>query len=257
MTNRAIPMVVILGATASGKTGLAVAAARTLHGEIISADSRQVYRGMDLGTGKDLSEYGDIPYHLIDIADPGSEYNVYRFQRDCFAVLEGIDSRKRTPILCGGTGLYLDALLKGYRLIEVPINPGLRHELDPLDDEELRQRLLALKPEQHNQTDLLQRSRLIRAIEIADGEQSLAQQPPPAPPLAPTIFGLRWPRPVLRERIRLRLMQRFEQGMIEEVETLHQSGVSWASLEFYGLEYRLIAQHLQGELSRNDMVQKL
>ncbi|MDT8419911.1 MAG: tRNA (adenosine(37)-N6)-dimethylallyltransferase MiaA [Desulfuromonadales bacterium] len=251
-----IDLLVILGATAGGKTGLAVAAARRCNGEIISADSRQVYRGMDLGTGKDLAEYGDIPYHLIDIAEPGSEYNVYQFQQDCFSALEDIRSRGRTPLICGGTGLYLDAVLQGYRLIEVAENPQLRDELSRCSEQQLRDKLISLKPEQHNLTDLVERDRLLRAIEIAVGERQNAKQPP-LPALRPIIFGLRWPRPVLRQRIALRLQQRLAAGMIEEVARLHASGTSWQSLEFYGLEYRLIAQHLQGQLSYNDMKQKL
>ena len=164
-------LLVILGATAGGKTGLAVKVAAHLDGEIISADSRQVYRGMDLGTGKDLAEYGDIPYHLIDIADPGSEYNVFEFQRDCFDSIETIWQKQRLPIICGGTGMYLDAVLSGYRLVAVPRNQQLRDELELFSDSSLRQKLLELKPEQHNRTDLEQRERLLRAIEIAVGEQ--------------------------------------------------------------------------------------
>ncbi|SHJ07097.1 tRNA dimethylallyltransferase [Malonomonas rubra DSM 5091] len=250
-------LLVILGATAGGKTGLAVQAAKKFECEIISADSRQVYRGMDLGTGKDLDEYGDVPYHLIDIAEPGSEYNVFQFQRDCFAALEDVWQRDKLPIICGGTGMYLDAVLRGYRLIEVPENRQLRSELQPLSDKQLREKLLQLKPEQHNRTDLDDRPRLIRAIEIALGEQAAEADLAPLPELRPLVFGLRWPREVLRQRIATRLMQRFDEGMIEEVQQLHDAGVAWESLEFYGLEYRLIAQHLQGKLSRNDMVQKL
>lgn len=257
MSTEPIDLIVILGATAGGKTGLAVAAASHLNGEIISADSRQVFRGMDLGTGKDLAEYGDIPYHLIDIAEPGTEFNVYQFQQRCFAALEDIQSRNRTPIICGGTGLYLDAVLQGYRLIQVPENLPLRNELADLTDEQLQQKLLELKAEQHNQTDLSDRARLVRAIEIALGEQESSKDSPPLPILNPVVFGLRWPRPVLRKRIATRLKQRLDEGMVEEVARLHASGVPWENLEFYGLEYRLIAQHLQGQLNFNDMKQKL
>ena len=250
-------LLVILGATAGGKTGLAVKVAERLGGEIISADSRQVYRGMDLGTGKDLAEYGDIPHHLIDIAEPGSEYNVFQFQRDCFAALETIWQQQGVPILCGGTGMYLDAVLSGYRLIAVPPNLKLREELELYSDSELREKLLQLKPEQHNKTNLEERERLIRAIEIALGEQAGTAELPPLPEIVPLVFGLRWPRDVLRKRIALRLRQRFEAGMITEVAQLHEAGVAWEKLEFYGLEYRLIAQYLQGKLNRNDMEQKL
>lgn len=248
-------LLVILGATAGGKTALAVKAARRFGGEIISADSRQVYRGMDLGTGKDLQEYGEVPCHLIDIVEAGSEYNLFRFQNDCRAAITAIQGRGRLPILCGGTGLYLDAVLRGYELVEAPDNPHLRAELEALTDDALRQRLLILKPEQHNRTDLDDRQRLLRACEIAVAENSA---PPPDPlDLRPLVFGLRWPRELLRRRIALRLQQRFDAGMIEEVQALHEAGVPWAQLEFYGLEYRLIAHYLQGHLRRNDMVQKL
>ncbi|NOQ52102.1 MAG: tRNA (adenosine(37)-N6)-dimethylallyltransferase MiaA [Desulfuromonadaceae bacterium] len=257
MDKNSITLMVILGATAGGKTGLAVQAARRFNGEIISADSRQVYRGMDLGTGKDLQEYGEVAYHLIDIAAPGSEYNVFQFQRDCFTAIEDIWGRGKLPILCGGTGMYLDAVLRGYRLVEVPKNPDLRAELANLTDMQLREKLQQLKPEQHNRTDLDDRQRLLRAIEIVSGEQAVVAELPPLPEICPLVFGLKWPREILRQRIAARLKQRFDEGMIEEVRQLHDSGVPWEKLEFYGLEYRLIAQHLQGKLNRNDMVQKL
>ncbi len=257
MQNNGNNLLVILGATAGGKTGLAVKVARYLEGEIISADSRQVYRGMDLGTGKDLFEYGEIPYHLIDIAEPGSEYNVFQFQRDCFAALEDIWKRCKLPILCGGTGMYLDAVLSGYRLVAVSPDPELRKELEIYSDDALRQKLLQLKPEQHNKTNLEERERLIRAIEIAIGEEKVVGMLPPLPQLFPRVFGIRWPREILRQRIGVRLRQRLEAGMIDEVRQLHESGVAWEKLEFYGLEYRLIAQYLQGKLNRNDMEQKL
>lgn len=250
-------LLVILGATAGGKTGLAVEAATHFSGEIISADSRQVYRGMDLGTGKDLYEYGDIPYQLIDIAEPGDEYNVFQFQRDCFDSIEAIWQRQKLPIICGGTGMYLDAVLSGYLLVAVPENSQLRDKLELYSDNALRQELLQLKPEQHNRTDLEDRDRLIRAIEIAAGEKEVADSLPPLPAISPLVFGIKWPRDVLRKRIAVRLRQRFEAGMIDEVQQLHNSGVSWERLEFYGLEYRLIAQHLQGQLNKNDLVQKL
>jgi tRNA dimethylallyltransferase len=244
MNSKTWNLIVILGATAGGKTGLAVQAARHIGAEIISADSRQVYRDMDLGTGKDLQEYGEIPYHLIDIAEPGTEYNVFQFQRDCFTAIEDIWRRAKLPILCGGTGMYLDAVLRGYRLVEVPENPELRHNLASLSDEQLREQLLELKPEQHNRTDLDDRQRLLRAIEIAVGEQAAATDLPPLPEIQPLVFGLKWPRDILRQRIALRLQQRFDAGMIDEVQKLHNAGVPWEKLEFYGLEYRLIAQFL-------------
>lgn len=249
-------LIVILGPTASGKTCLAVEAARHLNGEIISADSRQVYSGMDIGTGKDLHEYGDIPYHLIDIVAPGYEFNVYEFQQRFYAALNAISARGRIPILCGGTGLYLEAVLSGYRMVEAPPDMALRARLSDLSTFELRQELLRLKPEQHNSTDLEERERIIRAIEIASAQQA-AEPIPDAPELHPLIFGLRWERPVLRQRIKTRLHQRLGQGMLAEVQQLHDNGASWETLEFYGLEYRFIAQYLQGQISYPDMVEKL
>jgi len=255
--DRGINLIVFLGPTASGKTGLGVAAAQLLGGEIVSADSRQVFRGMDLGTGKDLAEYGAVPYHLIDVAEAGAEFSVFAFQRACFEALEEIWGRGRMPVLVGGTGLYLDAVLQGYRLVEVPESPSLRAELALLDTEALRQRLLRLRPEQHNRSDLEQRERLVRAIEVAEGTAAAQGATAPLPELHPAVYGLSWPRETLRRRITERLHERVRQGMLEEVAALHEQGVAWAALEYYGLEYRFIARHLQGELNRNDMLQKL
>ncbi|PLX84295.1 MAG: tRNA (adenosine(37)-N6)-dimethylallyltransferase MiaA [Desulfuromonas sp.] len=250
-------LIVVLGPTASGKTRLGVDLARRLDGEIVSADSRQVFRGMDIGTGKDLDEYGEIPHHLIDIVDPGDAFSVFQFQRLAYSALENIRERGRLPVLVGGTGLYLDAVLKGYRLVEVPENPALRRQLAEHSLDELQRRLLSARPRQHNTTDLEDRTRLVRAIEIAEGETEAAGDLPPPPAVDPAIFGVRWERAELRRRITARLKERLGQGMIEEVERLHAAGVPWETLEFYGLEYRFIARHLQGELNRNDMAQKL
>jgi tRNA dimethylallyltransferase len=247
--------IVLLGPTASGKTRLGVALAQKLSGEIISADSRQVYRGMDIGTGKDLEEYGEVPYHLIDILDPGEDFNVFLFQKLCFAAMDEIRGRNRLPVIVGGTGLYLDAVLRKYRMVEVPDNPDLRRELAPLSPEELAARLLALNARLHNTTDLLDRDRLLRAIEIAEYEQR--HEPEPLPEIRPLVFGVRWERSVLRQRITARLKERLDAGLIEEVAELHRRGVPYETLEFYGLEYRFVARHLKGELNRNDLFQKL
>ena len=249
-------LLVILGPTASGKTRLGTELARALSGEIISADSRQVFRGMDIGTGKDLHEYGEIPYHLIDVAAPGSEFNLFEFQRLFLDAFSEISGRRRLPVLVGGSGMYLDSVLRGYWLKEIPENPELRRELEPLSMEELAERLRSGNPKLHNTTDLTERARLTRAIEIAQGSAT-DPEGEPGPGIAALTLGIRWERALLRERITLRLRERLEAGMIEEVQRLHASGIPYEKLEFYGLEYRFLARHLKGELSRNDMFQKL
>jgi len=256
MTDSQYNLIVLLGATASGKTHLAVNIARLIHAEIISADSRQVYRGMDLGTGKDLAEYAEIPYHMIDIVDPGDEFDVFKFQQHFPPLFKAIHQRNKTPLMCGGTGLYLDSILRNEAMVTAPRNEALRKELEDLNDEALQAELIARQPKQHNRTNLDDRERTLRAIEIAEARRI-------TPPttlidnLKPLVFGLRWQRDVLRKRITLRLKERLDEGMIEEVDQLHQHGVSWEVLEFYGLEYRFIAQYLQNRLTRNDMTQKL
>ncbi|MDX1451040.1 MAG: tRNA (adenosine(37)-N6)-dimethylallyltransferase MiaA [Oleiphilaceae bacterium] len=250
------PVVTILGPTASGKTRLAVALAEHFNGEVISADSRQVYRGMDIGTGKDLLEYGQIPYHLIDIVNPGYEYNLFEFCQDTINSLSRIWHRGALPIVAGGTGLYVDALISRYQLSNAERNEQLRKDLEQKSDEELVRMLFALKPDQHNTTDLLDRNRLVRAIEIAQAEQNSAQKLV-WPPFRTINLGINIDRNTCRRRITERLKQRFKQGMIEEVETLHRQGLTWQQLDFYGLEYRYIALYLQNKLNYNDMFQKL
>lgn len=249
-------LLTILGPTASGKTRLAVALAQELSGEIISADSRQVFRQMDIGSGKDLHEYGEIPYHLIDIIDPGAEFSVFAFQRLFIQAFEEISSRGKLPVLCGGTGLYLDAALRGYRMVEVPENSSLRAELAQKSDQELIVLLQQLVPNQHNNSDLTDRNRTIRAIEIASFE-SQAREEEPFPAVQPLIIGIQWERTLLRQRITKRLRQRLETGLLEEVKNLHASGIPWERLEYYGLEYRFVAAFLQGKMNRNDLFQKL
>lgn len=253
----AFNLLVILGTTASGKTKLAVELARFLNGEVMSADSRQVYKGLDIGSGKDLDEYQEIPYHLIDIVEPGYEYNIFDFQRDFISAFEDITTRNKLPLLAGGSALYVDSIIKGYRLVEVPKNTELRTELAKLDHNSLVERLKQLKPNVHNTTDLIDKQRLIRAIEIAIGEQNTPENVAYLPKLTPFITAIDWQRNIVKQRITLRLKERLEQGLIEEVEQLHQQGVSWETLNFYGLEYRFVAQYLQGQLSKNDMFQKL
>ncbi len=251
---------VVLGPTASGKTRLGVQLAAHLDGEILSADSRQVYRGLDIGSGKDLDEYQAdgraIPYHLIDLVDLKTEFSVFHFQRAFFEVFEALRARKTMPVVVGGTGLYLDAVLRGYHFLEVPENPALRAELDALPGEALLTRLLRLKPSSHNTTDLADRARTFRAIEIAEYEQH--HTPEPTPEVRPLILGTLWPRDELRARIALRLKERLEHGLIEEVETLHADGYPWERFDLLGLEYRFVSQFLRGEIrSKNDLRQKL
>ena len=250
-------LLTILGPTASGKTRLAVALSQELDGEIISADSRQVFRGMDIGSGKDLHEYGDVPYHLIDVLEPGDEFSVFAFQRHFLEAFEDVSSKDRLPVLCGGTGLYLDAVLRGYRMREVPENKSLRAELGRKGLDELAAILRELRPEQHNTSDLLERDRTVRAIEIARFERDQPGSDDGWPDLRPLIIGIRWERSELRRRITERLRLRLEAGMIDEVQRLHDAGVAWDRLDYYGLEYRYIGAFLQSSLSRNDMFQRL
>ncbi len=250
-------LLVILGPTASGKTHLAVQAARHLNGEILSADSRQVYRGLDIGSGKDLAEYGATPYHLIDIVDPGREFSLFNFVQEFKSAYEKVTSRGCLPVLAGGTGLYLDAILRGYELVRVEENLPLRHELEKMEAAALVERLRRLRPDLHNTTDLTDRERLTRAIEIAEGERQPVAEPVVLPNLSPRVFGLRCRRDILRQRITRRLRERLDHGMIEEVQGLHAAGVSWETLNYLGLEYRFVAQYLQGLFNRNDLFQKL
>ncbi|GAB0056331.1 tRNA dimethylallyltransferase [Candidatus Magnetaquicoccaceae bacterium FCR-1] len=243
-------ILVILGPTASGKTRLAVRLAQRFDGEILSADSRQVYRGLDIGTGKDLDEYGAIPYHLIDVADPGDGFNLFRFQQLCLARIPEIRARGRLPILAGGTGLYLESILRGYRLTPARVDPRQRAEWHALPDDELIARLLALKPEQHNTTDLETRDRTIRAIEIALASRNDTAPVVTTPEADFLVLGLRWERSVLRERIAERLHRRLQEGMIEEVEGLLAAGVPEETLDGMGLEYRFVTRFVRGTLTR-------
>lgn len=252
--------IVVAGPTASGKTALGVRLAALLDGEIISADSRQVYRGLDIGSGKDLGEYafqgGTVPYHLIDIADLSMEFSVFHYQNAFYAAYEDICGRGRLPVVVGGTGMYLEAALAKYRLQPTPENAALRAELALLDDDALAARLKQAKPGLHNDTDLSDRQRMVRAIEIA--EYASGHPPLPAPDIRTLNLVILQPPAVLRERIARRLRERMDAGLIEEVEGLHGRGVSWERLESLGLEYRYIAEFLQGRIkTRNDLFQKL
>lgn len=254
-------LLVVLGPTASGKTGLAVRLARWIGGEIISADSRQVYRGMDIGTGKDLAEYGRggsaVPCHLIDILDPDDEFSVFAYQEHFDRCFKEIAERGRIPVMVGGTGLYLDAVIRGYRMPAVPANSALREELERAEMESLRRRLLAISGDPHNSTDLLERKRLIRAIEIAEFTRHHPDAVRTRITIAALVLGIRCDREMLRRRITARLASRMEEGMIEEVTRLRQQGLSWERIDSFGLEYRYIARHLQGRMDRGEMFQKL
>jgi tRNA dimethylallyltransferase len=254
-------LMVILGPTASGKTGLAVRLARRIGGEILSADSRQVYRGMDLGTGKELAEYDlggeGVPVHLIDILDPTEEFNVFAFQERFYASFHEISGRGRIPVLVGGTGLYLDSVLRGYRMLSVPVDSALREKLAQEEMDSLRRHFLRLCPNAHNSTDLLQRNRIIRAIEIAQFSRETSREAWPAAALAPLVIGIRCERNDLRRRITLRLQARIEAGMVDEVQRLHDRGISWQRLESFGLEYRYISRHLQQKITWEEMFQTL
>ena len=253
-------LVTIVGPTASGKTPLAAALASRLDTEIISGDSRQVYRRMDLGTGKDLVDYvvdgKRVPYHLIDIVEPGYKYNVFEYQRDFLKAYEDIVSRGKLPILCGGTGMYVESVLKGYRLLPVPENPQLRASLEGKSLEELT-RILEGYKKLHNSTDVDTAKRAIRAIEI---EEYYKQQPPEYrefPSLNSLIVGVDIDRELRREKITRRLKQRLEEGMVEEVRGLLAEGIDPESLIYYGLEYKFLTQYAIGELSYEEMFRQL
>jgi len=254
-------LLTILGPTATGKTGLAAHVAVKINGEVISADSRQVYRGMDLGTGKDYEDYFvngvEVPSHLVDIEDAGVHYNVYRFQTDFIQVFREIQSRDKFPVLCGGSGLYLEAVLKNYRLIEVPPNKTLRKELEGKSLEELSEILKAMKPRLHNETDVKTDRRAIRAIEIEKYYAEHPQMDSEMPDIKSLNAGIDFDRDMRRERISKRLKQRLDEGMLDEVQKLLDSGLTPEQLIYYGLEYKFLTLHLIGELSYDEMFRQL
>ena len=249
-------LITILGPTATGKTKLATALATMIGGEIISADSRQVYRGMDIGTGKDLDEYVynglEVPYHLIDIVDPGYEYNIFEYQKDFSKAYKKIISKNKIPILVGGSGMYLDAVINGYELSNVPEDTFLRKQLARLSDEDLREKLKSVK-ETHNTTDLLERSRIIRAIEIKEYEKLNPGKKVDMPEIDSVTFGIAYERQEIRHRITERLMQRLENGMIEEIDQLMNKGLKPEQLTFYGLEYKWLTLHVTGKIGYDEM----
>ena len=259
MTNSPERLIVVTGPTASGKTRRAVSLARRLDGEIISADSRQIYRGMDLGTGKDMEEYGEVPVHLIDICPAGYKYNLYEYLRDYTAAYNDIVSRGRQPILCGGTGLYVESVLKGLSLPQVPENPSLRESLRGESLEQLTGRLASMKS-LHNITDVDTPQRAIRAIEI----QTYYQEHPeaavnvePHPLTDAIVIGVEVDRDTRRRRISERLRARLDAGMVDEVARLLDQGIAPDDLIYYGLEYKYLTLHLTGQLSLEEMTAQL
>lgn len=253
-------MITILGPTASGKTTLAVHLAASLQGEIISADSRQVYRRMDLGTGKDLDDYRidgvQVPYHLIDICEPGTQYNVYEYQKDFKKVWRELQERQVLPVLCGGTGLYLESVLRGYRMDTVPENTPLRESLAGKSLEELTA-LLSTYKTLHNKTDVDSVKRAIRAIEIAEYYRTHPVDQTEMPPLNSLVIGIDIPRELRRSRISARLKQRLDEGMIDEVRSLLAEGIPADNLIYYGLEYKFLTLHVLGQLSYEEMYHQL
>ena len=262
-------MITILGPTASGKTPVAAHLAVAVGGEIISADSRQVYRRMDIGTGKDLADYRlnikhetlDIRYHLIDICEPGTKYNLFQYQQDFYDAYQDIQSRGAVPILCGGTGLYIEAVLKGYKLSPVPQNPELRQQLEGKSLDELTQMLTALKAKtgsnMHNKTDVDSCQRAIRAIEI---ETYNLENPVPRrelPPVDSLIIGIDIDREMRREKITRRLKTRLEEGMIDEVKRLLDEGIPAEDLIYYGLEYKFVTEYIIGKTTYDEMFTRL
>ncbi len=255
-----INLITITGPTASGKTGFAAQLAYRVQGEIISADSRQVYREMNLGTGKDYDDYivrGEkIPIHLIDIREPGYKYNVYEFQEDFFRAFYDIQSRAKMPILAGGTGMYIEAVLNRYKLVSVPENTALRAELEKYTREQLVAMLKNMKPDLHNTTDITSKKRTIRAIEIADYYRHSQASTHEFPEIRTVAIGVKNEREVRRKRISERLMARLNGGMIEEVQELLKK-VSPEDLIFYGLEYKYITLYLTGQLGKDEMIKRL
>lgn len=253
-------LITIVGPTASGKTAFAVALAAELDTEIISADSRQIYRGMDLGTGKDIEEYTykgkQIPYHLIDIRDAGYKYNVYEFQHDFLEAYHSVREKGKLPILCGGTGMYVESVLRGYKLLSVPENPELRERLAGKSLQELEEILRGYKT-LHNTTDIDTAKRAIREIEIQEYYSHRTPEETEMPVLDSLIIGIDVDRELRRNKISARLKKRFDEGMLEEVKGLLDSGIAPEDLIYYGLEYKFMTLHLTGQLSYEEMYSQL
>jgi tRNA dimethylallyltransferase len=255
-----INLITVLGHTAAGKTAFAAHLAHSIGGEIISADSRQVYRRMNIGTGKDYGDYTvkkqQVPVHLIDILDAGEEYNLYLFKHDFLKVYSDISERGIIPVLCGGTGMYIESVLRNYRLIDVPPDSGLREELERKSMDELTG-ILKLYVPLHNSTDTVSRKRIIRAIEIAMHQSGRPDPSEDVEYLCPLVLGIRFERSLRRERITARLKARLEEGLVEEVEGLLKSGIQAQKLDYYGLEYRYVCKYLLNEFTYDEMFSQL
>jgi tRNA dimethylallyltransferase len=259
-TKKPCELITVLGPTASGKTAFAVALANELNAEIISADSRQVYRGMTIGTGKDLDDYNvngkSIPYHLIDICEPGEKYNIFRYQHDFHQVFDTIRSKGKIPVLCGGSGLYIEAVLKGYKLLDVPENPELRRALQKKSLPELENVLKSYKT-LHNKTDIDNPRRVIRAIEIEEYYLKLPAGQRDYTPVNSLIIGIEVDRELRRKRISDRLQKRLDEGMIDEIHQLLDTGLSPEDLIYYGLEYKYLTLYVIGQLTYSEMFTQL
>jgi len=253
-------LLILTGPTASGKTSLAVAIAKKVCGEIISADSRQVYRGMNIGTGKDYDDYlidgARLPCHLIDIADPGYKYNVFEYQRDFIKVYTSLKERKIFPVVCGGSGMYTDSIISGYKMVEVPPDSGLRKNLEKKSMEELIE-ILSTYKQLHNTTDIDTKKRVIRAIEIEHFSQNNSKPVSKFPKIRSLVVGILPDRESRRRNISLRLKQRLEAGMVDEVKHFMDQGIQSEILIYYGLEYKYIALYLMGRMTYDDMVRNL
>lgn len=255
--------IVLVGPTAVGKTSIGVALAKALDGEIISADSRQTYRKLNIGSGKDLDEYNvdgvQIPYHLIDIVDLPAEYSVYMYQQDFYKVFKEITARGKLPVVVGGTGMYVDAIVSNYELVILPENKALHEELEATPLEVLAERLLKEQPDLHTKCDLLEKDRVIKALEIIEAKRAgVISTSVDRPEIKPLIIGTTLPRPILWENISKRLRERLDEGMIEEVQSIHDSGITWERLEKLGLEYRFCSEYLQGKYqSKDELYEKL
>ena len=259
MSSKEYNCVIVLGPTAVGKTSIGVQLAHQFNGEVISADSRQTYRHLDIGSGKDLSEYEidgvPVPYHLIDIIDLPAEYTVYNYQQDFYRAFKDIQSRGKLPVVVGGTGMYIDSIVRDYQLVNLPENPELHEQLEATPLPELAARLLELQPDLHTKNDLQEKDRVIKALEIIEAKKAGYDTTSiERPEIKPFIIGTTLERPQVWENISIRLRERLDNGMIEEVQSIHDSGISWERLEKLGLEYRYCSLFLKGDLKTKEQL---